>query len=66
VVPSDGTGGDGHQWEHGGFLLNIRKHFVTVPVTEHWQRLPREAVEPPSLEMLGRHSPGQPAVGGPV
>ncbi|KFQ33551.1 hypothetical protein N332_14946, partial [Mesitornis unicolor] len=30
--------------------LNMRKHFFTVSVTEHWNRLPRESVEFPSLE----------------
>ena len=28
----------------------VRKHFYTVSVTEHWHRLPREAVESPSLQ----------------
>jgi len=27
VAPSDGTGGDGHQREHEGSPVNIRKHF---------------------------------------
>jgi len=30
--------------------MNMRKNFLTVRVTEQWNRLPREAVEPPSLE----------------
>ncbi|KAK4816624.1 hypothetical protein QYF61_019323 [Mycteria americana] len=42
VVPSDRTRGDGHRLKHRRFPLNIRKHFVTVRVTEHWHRSPRE------------------------
>ncbi|KFV83147.1 hypothetical protein N308_02948, partial [Struthio camelus australis] len=34
------------------FHLNVRKKFLTVRVTEHWHRLPREAVESPSLKIF--------------
>ncbi|KFP51476.1 hypothetical protein N323_01684, partial [Cathartes aura] len=43
---------NGHTLKHRRFPLNIRKHFFTVKVTEHWHRLPREVVESPSLEIL--------------
>ncbi|KFQ83609.1 hypothetical protein N337_12771, partial [Phoenicopterus ruber ruber] len=43
---------NGHQVKHRRFPLNIRKHFFTVMVTEHWHRLPREVVESPSLEIF--------------
>jgi len=50
--------------------LNIREHFFTVRVTEHWHRLPREVVESPSLEMdiqkLSGHGSQQLALGGPA
>ncbi|KFV86824.1 hypothetical protein N308_06197, partial [Struthio camelus australis] len=37
---------------HRKFHLNPRKSFLTERVTEHWNRLPREAVESPSLEIF--------------
>ncbi|NXW15240.1 DOCK9 protein, partial [Circaetus pectoralis] len=37
------------------FPLNIRKHFVTVRVTEHRHRLPREVMGSPFLEMFKSH-----------
>jgi len=68
VVPSDRTRGNGHKLEHGKFQLKMRKNFFTLRVMEHWNRLPREAVECPSLEIQDPpgQGPAQPAVGDPA
>ncbi|KFV79884.1 hypothetical protein N308_05341, partial [Struthio camelus australis] len=44
-----------HKLNHRQFHLNLRKNFFPVRVTEHWNRLPREAVEAPSLEIFKTH-----------
>jgi len=52
VVPSNRTGGNRHKLKHRKFHLNMRKNFFPLRVTESCSRLPREVVEPPSLEIF--------------
>ena len=55
VVCSNRSKSNGLKLEHRKFGTNIWKNFVMLRVTEHWNGLPREVVESPTMEIFKTH-----------
>lgn len=58
-IPSNRTRGQRLKLQKGRFRLDMGRNFFTEKAVKHWNGLPREVAELPSLEMLKKQLDGE-------